>query len=102
MGVLVMQVAAREYVKETRDIAANAAIELGMLALEILALGLEVDLPSGSARAQVKLAVIVEKEGEDSTPIRDREQQAAQVIDDMRSDMFRSWNGQANKIMTER
>ena len=49
----------------------------------------------------IKLAVIVENEGEDSTPIRSREKQAAQVIDDLRSDMFRSWNGQANKIMTD-
>ncbi len=49
----------------------------------------------------IKLAVVVEREGEDSTPVRDREQQAAQIIDDLRSDMFRTWNGQASKIMTD-
>lgn len=49
----------------------------------------------------IKLAVIVEREGEDSTQVRDREKQAAKVIDDLRSDMFRTWNGQANKIMED-
>ena len=49
----------------------------------------------------IKLAVIVERAGEDSSPVRDREKQAAKVIDDLRSDMFRTWNGQANKIMAD-
>ena len=49
----------------------------------------------------IRLAVIVEKEGEDSTPVRDREKQASKVIDDLRSDMFRTWNGQASRIMAD-
>jgi len=49
----------------------------------------------------IRLAILVEKAGEDSTPVRDREKQAAQVIDDLRSDMFRTWNGQASNIMTD-
>lgn len=49
----------------------------------------------------IKLAVIVEREGEDSKDVRDREKQAAKVIDDLRSDMFRTWSGQANTIMIE-
>lgn len=49
----------------------------------------------------IKFAVTVEMAGEDSTHVRSREKQAAKVIDDLRSDMFRTWNGQANSIMTD-
>lgn len=49
----------------------------------------------------IKLAVVVENQGIDSADIRLREKQAAKIIDDLRADMFRSWNGQAKKVMTD-
>lgn len=49
----------------------------------------------------IRLAVIVEKAGEDSKPVRDREEQASKIIDDLRSDMLRAWNGRADKIMED-
>lgn len=49
----------------------------------------------------IKLAVIVERSGEDSKDVRYREKRAARVIDDLRADMFRTWNGQAKKIMVD-
>ncbi len=49
----------------------------------------------------IKLAVLVENAGEDSTGVRSREKEAAKVIDDLRSDMFRTWNGQASTVMAD-
>jgi hypothetical protein len=49
----------------------------------------------------ITLAVTVERAGEDSTDVRAREKKASEVIDDLRSDMFRKWNGQADQVMAD-
>jgi len=49
----------------------------------------------------IKLAVILEQQGLDSTDVRKREEEAAKEIDKLRGDMLRTWNGQAAVLMTD-
>lgn len=47
----------------------------------------------------IRLAVILERQGLDAKDVRKREKDAAKLIDHLRSDMFRTWSGQAAKVM---
>lgn len=49
----------------------------------------------------INLAVILEQQGLDSSEAREREKEAMQKIDKLRSEMFRTWNGQTQQLMTE-
>ena len=49
----------------------------------------------------IKLAVILEQQGLDSTDARKREKEASKEIDRLRGDMLRTWNGQAAALMTD-
>lgn len=49
----------------------------------------------------VKLSVILDQQGEDNTETRKREKEAQKVVDMLRGEMFRSWNGQAASVMRD-
>ena len=49
----------------------------------------------------IKLAVILEQRGLDSTEVRKRELEASKKIDQLRGEMFRSWNGQAAILIAD-
>ncbi len=49
----------------------------------------------------IKLAVILEQQGLDSSDARTREEEALKEIDRLRGDMLRTWNGQAAALMTD-
>jgi hypothetical protein len=47
----------------------------------------------------IRLAVILERQGLDAGAVRQREKDASLLIDQLRSDMLRTWSGQANSVM---
>lgn len=49
----------------------------------------------------IRLAVTLERQGLDAKDVRKREKDASKLIDQLRSDMFRTWSGQATKVMAD-
>ncbi len=49
----------------------------------------------------IRLSLIVEQQGEDATSVRQQESEALILIDALRGDMIRNWNGQADILMQD-
>ena len=49
----------------------------------------------------VKLSVILDQKNLDNTEVKKREKKALKIIDKLRGEMLRSWNGQAASVMTD-